>query len=308
MVAAIVAALLLGSSLRRRITRLLGQVRLALNENLQMFTIKHGISGGCMSLLYGSWPVICLRRYKGYVWIAAPWLAAGRPAESLFGREPIFYEGVDVMSISALTSTALSSASPLSSTSSQTTSSSAVSGHHHHHGGDGGQLMQSIEQALSQMGITLGSGSQSQTGSQSASSDSGSSSTQNPQQALHQLMGDIFSAVQNQQASSTTSSTGSTANSQYSNFSTGLQSLISSLNNSSSSTSSSTSGNSELNQLQSDFSNFLSAVQSANGGSTSSSSSTTAQTQNVQTFLQNLESSLAGGSLTSSGGLLGTST
>jgi hypothetical protein len=226
------------------------------------------------------------------------------------------------MTISGITDTSTYSTT-VTATSSASGSTGAVGGHHHHHGGGGGgggEMMQGIEQALNQMGISFSAQPPSSTGAtgQNATTQgdgtvtgAASTTTQNPMQALHQLMGDVFQAAQAQQ-SDTTNTTGATSGNQYGNFASNLQSLITSLNSSTStsgststrgSTSTTTTGNSTLDQLQSDFSNFLASIQQSSG-----STSSTSQNQNVVTFLQNLESSLGNEGVPPTGGLVGTST
>lgn len=209
-----------------------------------------------------------------------------------------FSIGVHVMTISGINSSSYISSLGTTGSVSGGASSSAVKAHRHHSAdGDGGQMMQSITQALSQMGISLNQPSQ--TTSATGQTAANSSATQNPQQALHQLMHDIFEAAKQQ---STSSSSSADASSQYADFSSRLQSLINSLSsNSSTATSSSASANSTLSQLQSDFSSFLTALQTANGGSS------TANNQNVLTFLKNLQASMGSGTaMQATGSLIGT--
>jgi len=158
------------------------------------------------------------------------------------------------------------------------------------HQGGGGQLMDSIDQALSQMGISLNQQTQSPATTNKAADNSGVSKDQ--MQALQQLMGDVFQAAQQQGAAS------ASANGQPASFVSNLQNFLTSLNNPATSATGSTSGNATLNQLQSDFSNLLSAT-----GTTGAS----AQNQNVMTFLQNLASNLgSNGSVPAAGSLIST--
>jgi len=164
----------------------------------------------------------------------------------------------------------------------------------------GGQLMQGIEQALNQMGISLNP--QAVPAGQAVAGDGAANArAPNPQQALHQLMHDILTAVNQQQASA---NTGRAANSPYTDFSTGLQNLINSLN--SAPANPTTPSNATLIQLQSDFSNFLSAVQGAKGTTSAPTAKSESEPQNVQTFLRNLQANLGSGPLPVKGSLIGT--
>ena len=162
-------------------------------------------------------------------------------------------------------------------------SASQVSGNHHHSGGS--NVMNAIEQTLSQMGATsTPSQTTNTTGTTAASTTNGSSTDQ--RQALHAFMHDLFGALKAQyQTSGTGASGGANASSQvqpvqsgYSDLSAKLQSLASSLGTSPQSGTSS--------NLQTDFNNLVSSL----GGASSSGD----QSANLQTFLQNLAQNLSG--------------
>ena len=164
--------------------------------------------------------------------------------------------------------------------------------------------MQSIEQALSQMGVNVNlQGQSSADNSQSGSnSGNGASAVQNTQASLHKLMHDLYQAIQQQQSSGD-SNASTSATGQYGDFSSKLKDLIASLSNTNDphpNGNSTSSTNPAVNQLQADFSSLLANAQS---NSTRSNNSN----QNLLTFLQNLENNLGNnGSLAATGGLIST--
>ena len=164
---------------------------------------------------------------------------------------------------------------------------------------NGGGLMQSISQALGQMGISMtppaqGSGPQQDTQNSAVP------------QAMGQLMHDLMHALQQQSASpAANGSQGSYSG----DFSSSLQTLIQQLESSSTSSSGTSSSggtdsNSALSQLTADFNNLLNAVKTQSG---SAQSTTGTDAQSLLTFLKNLQANLATHSTPKTGGLIGTS-
>jgi len=149
----------------------------------------------------------------------------------------------------------------------------------------GGTLMQSMSQALTQMGVSLPA--------DNAQSAASGQSSQVPQ-AMGKLMHDLMSAVKQQE-----SSAGQSQGAYGSDFSSALKNLISQLQNGSDNSG----ANASLAQLNTDFNALLGAAKSQSGATPSNS----AEAQNLQTFLQNLQANLAASGTPKTGGLIGAS-
>ena len=151
-------------------------------------------------------------------------LHKGRHHNRLTLRTVVIYRNLKgaSMSISAINSNALYTSALSSSSTQSTTSSSGQVAKQHHKGGGDGDFMQSLQQAFSDMGISISlqppSGSSSSSasgdmpppppgGDQDGDSDTSTSSS-NPMQALSTLMHDLFSAIKNQSGSSSSDSDG----------------------------------------------------------------------------------------------------
>ena len=183
--------------------------------------------------------------------------------------------------------------------------------------------MQSIMQALSQMGISMPSqfdgpvqASTPAAGVSNVSSGTAVSPTQamsahRTRQALREFMHDLYSALQSQPGSATppvsaASSGYSSATVPYASFPSKLQQLIAQLKTDpgGSSTSNASSANGVLNKLQSDFNNLVSSLSpnSSSDTANSSASPTTVTTQSLTAFLQDFLANLGNSSPTSSTG------
>ena len=148
-----------------------------------------------------------------------------------------------------------------------------------------GPLMQSMSQALSQMGISLPA--------DNAQNAGNGQSSQVPQ-AMGKLMHDLMSAVNQQEASA-----GQGQGAYGGDFSSALKNLIGQLQNGSANGET----NGSLVQLNADFNALLGAAKGQAGATQGNS----AEAQNLQTFLQNLQANLAAGGAPKTGGLIGAS-
>lgn len=158
-------------------------------------------------------------------------------------------------------------------------SAQGVQTHQDSDGGNRAGLAQNVMQALNQSGINLSSASGTQ------------------KQALHQLMHDIFQAVQQGSATSQPTppkSSTQSASAGYDHVSSNLQSLVQQLSTSSSN---GNGQNSALTKLQTDFNSL---VQSVGGASATQGSAS------LQNFLGNLSNDLSaqGSSKPASGSLI----